>query len=205
MNKHKIRQTALLWVLLFGIFLVINTPLALFANPKDTRPKIAIIPFENLSGQFGAGEEVMAGLTKVLQKEFYLIPKARVERTLTDLRVRHVGCLTTKEIKNIGRKLKVEALLVGLIETYRREPFPQVSFFCKLFATVDKAPLLWAKNFCARGKQTVYLLQREGYTDWASLINGTAEDLLRSLPKNIKETTISYTSKTQGATRDTKI
>ena len=72
-NKHKIWRTDLLLVLLFGIFFVINVPLTVFAKTRDTRPRIALIPFENLSGQFGAGEEVMAGLTEVLQRDFFLI------------------------------------------------------------------------------------------------------------------------------------
>jgi len=208
MNKYKYWRTVFLSVVLSGIFCMVNVPLSVFAKPKDSRPKIAIIPFQNFSGQFGAGEQIMTGLTEVLHKDFFLTPKAHVERILTDLRVRHMGCLTSKEIKKIGRKLKVEALLLGLVETYRQEPFPQMSFFCKLILTTDDAPLLWAKNFCARGNQTVYLLQRKGDTEWSSLMRSTAEDLLRSLPKNIRDTA-SYkstkTKKTQRAQRDDKI
>jgi len=86
----------------------------------------------------------------------------------------------------IGRDLRVDALLTGLIETYRREPFPQVSFFCSLTSTKGEAPCLWSKNFCGLGKQQVYLLRRGDHTHWSPLIESLAEDLLRSLPKNIK-------------------
>ena len=209
MNKSKYWRAGFLSVLFLGIFCMVNAPPTIIAKQTDTRPKIAVIPFQNLSGQFGADDQIMTGLTEVLQKDFYLTPKDRVETILTDLRVRHMGCLTTKEVRKIGRKLGVEALLLGLVETYRQEPFPQVSFFCKLILCADDAPLLWAKNFCARGKQTLYLLQRKGHTDWSSLMRSTAEDLLRSLPKNIKDTasykttqTTIKTTKTQRAQRD---
>jgi len=184
MNKHN--RHWYFWLLLFlAGALVQGTSLA-FAEPRIRESKIAVIPFENLSGQYGASEEVIQGLWEIIQKDLSLVPMSHVEKTLADSGIRHTGFLTTEEVKIIGRDLRVDALLMGLVETYRREPFPQVSFFCKLVSTRGDAPLLWSKNFCDLGKQQVYLFQRGDHTHWSSLIKSIAEDLLRSLPKNIK-------------------
>ncbi len=150
---------------------------------KD-QPKIVILPFENLSGQFGAGEQVMADIMGQLQKEFSIVPEGHVEIVLTELRVRHTGFLTTGQINEIGNLLKVDTILLGIIDTYRQKPLPQVSFFCNLVSTKGSAPILWSKYFCAVGKQKAYLLQRDNNITWSSIMQSITEDLLRSLPKN---------------------
>lgn len=184
MNKHDRR-----WYFGLLIFLAATLSQCLhpaLAEPEVMRPKIAIIPFENLSGQYGASEEVMKVLWETIHKDLSVVPLPHVEKILADSRIRHTGFLTTEEVKMIGRDLRVDALLIGLIETYRREPFPQVSFFCTLVSTSGDAPLLWSKNFCGLGRRQVYLLRRGDHTHWSSLMESIAEDLLKSLPKNIK-------------------
>jgi TolB-like protein len=152
--------------------------------PKKDLPRIAILPFENLSGQFGASEQVMADITASLQKEFSLVSEDHVEIVLSDLRIRHTGFLTTGQINEIGRLLKVDTVLLGIIDTYRREPLPQVSFFCNLVSTKGSASTLWSKYFSAVGRQKVYLLQRDNNVTWSSIMQMVTEDLLRSLPKS---------------------
>jgi TolB-like protein len=145
--------------------------------------KIAVLPFANLSGQFGAGDQVMADILGALKEEFSIVPEIQVESVLAELRVRHTGFLTTGQINEIGKRLKVETILFGIIDTYRQEPLPQVSFFCNMVSTKRSAPVLWSKYFCAVGQEKLYLLQRENHTTWASIMKNVTEDLLRSLPK----------------------
>ncbi|MGA1874190.1 MAG: hypothetical protein ACMUIA_01130 [bacterium] len=184
MSKHDRRWS--FWLLLFLAGTLSQCLRPALVEPEVMRPKIAIVPFENLSGQYGASEEVMKVLWEVIHKDVAVVPLSHVEKVLADSRIRHTGFLTTEEVKMIGRDLRVDALLTGLIETYRRDPFPQVSFFCMLFSTRGEAPLLWSKNFCGLGKQQVYLLRRGDHTHWSPLIESIAEDLLRSLPNNMK-------------------
>lgn len=156
-----------------------------YQRPLDKdQPKIVILPFENLSGQFGASEQVMADIMGSLQKEFSIVPEGHVEIVLTELRVRHTGFLTTGQINEIGKLLKVDTILLGIIDTYRQKPLPQVSFFCNLVSTKGSAPILWSKYFCAVGQQKAYLLQRDNNTTWSSIMQSVTDDLLRSLPKS---------------------
>ena len=159
----------------------------MYSGTLYAQTKLAVLPFENLSGQFGADEKIMSSIYKALQKEYTIISASEVEKILTYLRVRHTGFLTTKEIQKIGRRLRVDSLLLGMIETYRQQPFPQVSFFCKLISTKEGAPIFWSKNFCLRGRDKVYLLNRAEYTTWELLMQKMAEDLVKSLPKNKEE------------------
>jgi len=151
---------------------------------KKAQPKIAILPFENLSGQFGASEQVMADIMGPLQKEFSIVPEGHLEIILTELRVRHTGFLTTGQINEIGKLLKVDTILFGIIDTYRQKPLPQVSFLCNLVSTKGSAPILWSKYFSAVGQQKAYLLQRDNNTTWSSIMQSVTEDLLYSLPKS---------------------
>ncbi len=152
-----------------------------------SRPVLALLPFENLSGQFGADEQVTKGLRESLQPVFNLVSQSEVETVLTDLRLRHTGFLTREQIKKIGQQLKVKALLIGMVDTYRQEPVSQVSFFCELISTTSDNPIIWAKNFYGLGRQQVYLLNRGGYTDWSNLMTSVAEDLVQSLPNKIED------------------
>ncbi|MEW5800839.1 MAG: hypothetical protein AB1847_01925 [bacterium] len=145
---------------------------------------IAVLPFENLSGKFGASEQVMEDIAKSLEEEYSIVPAHQVEKILTELKVRHTGFLTTEQINEIGKRLRVKTLLLGMIDSFRQEPLPQVSFFCNLISTKGSAPVLWSKYFCAVGQQEIYLLQRDIHIDWSSLMHSVAEDLLRSLPKS---------------------
>jgi len=150
---------------------------------RNYQPKIAVLPFANLSGQFGATDQVMADILGALKEEFSIVPERQVESVLAELRVRHTGFLTTGQINEIGKRLKVETILFGIIDTYRQKPLPQVSFFCNMVSTKKSAPVLWSKYFCAVGQEKLYLLQRENHTTWASIMKSVTEDLLRSLPK----------------------
>lgn len=151
---------------------------------SKARPKIVILPFENLSGQFGASEQVLADIMGPLQEEFSIVSEGHVEIVLTELRVRHTGFLTTGQINEIGKLLKVDTILLGIIDTYHQKPLPQVSFLCNLVSTKGSAPILWSKYFSAVGKQKAYLLQRDNNTTWSSIMQSVTEDLLRSLPKS---------------------
>jgi|GEM_PF-3216206 len=174
------------------LLLILGIPLGkggyCFASGADPKakvlPRLAILPLENLSGQFGASEAVMAGLVSALQKEFSLISAEEVEKTLVELKVRHTGFLTSGQIIDLGQRLKVEVVLMGIVDTYRQAPAPQVSFFCALASTKKSAPIIWSNYFCAAGQEQLYLLQRNRDIKWSSLIHRVAEDFVRSLPKN---------------------
>ncbi|MEW6380641.1 MAG: hypothetical protein AB1611_13685 [bacterium] len=186
-NKKLKLYLCLLVILLAGGILVGNGGQLVAATGSETKaalPAIAVLPFENLSGQFGASEEVMAGLKGLLQKEFSLVSDKQVEAVLAELQVRHTGFLTTGQIIEIGKRLKVETLLLGMIDTYRQRPVPQVSFFCSLVSARGSAPMLWSQYFCAGGQEQIYLLQRNRPVTWSALIHQAAEDFIRSLPKN---------------------
>lgn len=186
MSNKKSKLYLLAILLAGGIFLGKGGQLiaATGSEKKAALPTVAILPFENLSGQFGASEEVMAGLKGLLHKEFSLVSEKQVETVLAELQVRHTGFLATGQIIEIGNRLKVDALLLGMIDTYRQEPMPQVSFFCHLVSARGSAPMLWSKYFCAGGQERMYLLQRNRPITWSALIRRVAEDFIQSLPKN---------------------
>lgn len=191
MNKISGRGPSLIKGLVKGLvggaiscFIIISVG---WAAQEVRKPRLAVLPFENLSGQFGADEAVMAGLKETLSREFSLVSDERLIKILTDLRVRHTGYLTTEEVKRIGKYLGVKVLLLGMIDTYRPRIVPQVSFWVTLISTDGEAPLIWSRNFFYKGSQYLYLLKREGCTEWSCLIQKVAEEMIKTMPKNIDD------------------
>ncbi len=113
------RITALALLLLVGCSSMSRLDIAPLADkPYDQRLTIAIVDFQNRSGDAGY-DAVMAGLTGAFindlngTKQFRLIERERLSSVIDELSLSVAGLTDPETAKEVGKVLGVDALLFG--------------------------------------------------------------------------------------------
>lgn len=100
--------------------------------------KIAVMPFESLvSNDEYAGEKIRrVVMTELLIRGFEIVEPGEISKELFEKK-KAVRVLTTDELKNMGKTLGVDAIMMGSVETYKTTPgltvaYPDVSINLRL-------------------------------------------------------------------------
>ncbi|MEW6067768.1 MAG: hypothetical protein AB1610_05720 [Nitrospirota bacterium] len=81
--------------------------------------KIAVLPFENFTGDSYAGEKIRRiAITELLLKGIDVVEPGEVTRLLRELQVRSLGSIKTTELQEMGKTLGVEAVMSGSVEAF---------------------------------------------------------------------------------------
>lgn len=82
--------------------------------------KVAVMPFNNLTGDQWAGHKVREVLIAelLLTGVFDVVEPGEVNRVLVKEKIENVSSLTADQIKRIGRGLGTQALILGTVEEY---------------------------------------------------------------------------------------
>jgi TolB-like protein len=149
------------------------------------RPRVAIVPFENLTLR----EDASDVLTRVLFVELVrtgtseVVESGEVEAVLESLRVRPTGSLATEQIRAIGARLRVGYLMVGSVlesDVTRTSEgdVPSVGVALKLLE-VASGRVVWANLVVRTGddREKVFGWGRE--LDRNRLASALARDILR--------------------------
>jgi len=111
--------------------------------------KVAVLPFENHTQDRYANEKirelVMMGL---LKRGVDVIEPGEVNDILRLMRIRSVKRLTKEEIIEMGKRLNIDAIITGSVNTYEKKralsvTYPEVSIYINLIDT-DSGNILWA-------------------------------------------------------------
>ena len=152
-------------------------------QPIPAQPRIAVLPFENLSGRENAGDVVtdyfQSGMATDVR--FVTVELGETYDVLRRSRIRSSWLLTGEQIKQLGNELGVDYLLTGSILEYEEYEnsylgrVPQVSFNSRLI-------------YCRTG-QTVWTAVSNGRGDRAEVAFGigtvtSAEVLARNMVAN---------------------
>lgn len=116
--------------------------------------RVAILPFENMSGLFLNIDDVMKPFYQNLKKIFSLSNMDKVDEVIWKLRLRHTGFLSSKDAFDIGQRLGVKAVILGMICLYQEIPEPGVGLIIKVIGTGEDTPILWSKGIIKSGDQT---------------------------------------------------
>ena len=99
-----------------------SSPMKYYARPDfDVAriKKIAVLPFENYTSDGFAGEKVRkAVITEMLTRGIEVIEPGEVTRVLMELKIRSLGAISVKDIKEIEKALGVEAVMTGSVESF---------------------------------------------------------------------------------------
>ena len=124
--------------------------------PANSR--IAVLPFENLSGTEYAAEKITDYFQTMMsaQMRFETVDFGKVYDGLRDYRIRTASQLTDSQIDSLTSRLQVNYLLLGSVLEYEEHDnnylgrLPQVSFNCRLL-DCKTHKILWVATSNGRG------------------------------------------------------
>ena len=163
-------------------FLLQALPETVLGEETKHRARIAILPFENISGQYVFIDDVMKPIYQELGEIFVLSSYEAVDEVILQLRLRHTGFLSSQEALDICYSLGVDAVILGMICVYQEIPEPRIGLIMKMLGTGEDAPILWMKSNIISGSQTQSWFGRNPINDMNSLFDQVVKDLLKDIP-----------------------
>jgi TolB-like protein len=156
---------------------------------------IAILPFENLTRVPVAPTIVMDYVKKELKgKGWVLITRDEiVEKFLAKRRIRYTGAITRLTVREMGKVLGVDAVMVGSVNQYSSVGKKiVVGMSCRLVSTIDGS-LIWADNLTYTGNDFVGLLGLGTVRSLEVLSSMVVKDLVKGIADRffIRDTALS--------------
>ncbi|MGA1868717.1 MAG: hypothetical protein ACMUJM_09215 [bacterium] len=145
--------------------------------------KIAILPFENMSGNFEALTSVMSVIYELMGEKAHLVPAHEVEKELIHLQLRHTAYLTTADAATISKALGACSILTGMICLYEGEPYPKIGLIIKIYNTKEKnIPISWMDSAVLDSSDTESWLGRRRFLEIHDLTHDIFKKLLTRIP-----------------------
>jgi hypothetical protein len=130
---------------------------------------VVVLPFENFSGDKHAGEKMRRVLiSELVLRGFNVIEPGEITRILRTLKVRSLNSISTEDIREMGKELNVETLVMGSVGTYGISKgvsvsYPEISIHLMIVNTVSGgiekslwhargSPGFWTRHFGVEGK-----------------------------------------------------
>lgn len=147
--------------------------------------RVAILPFENMSGQFFDIDKVMKPFYQNLGKIFSYSQIVNVDEIIWQLRLRHTGFLSSQEALEIGQRLGVEAIILGMVCLYQDTPEPCIGLIMKVIGTGEDTPILWSKSINKSASLTRSWFGINIINNADSLIDKVARELVKEISINL--------------------
>jgi TolB-like protein len=159
-----------------------NDKIARVLEPSQVSRKIriALFPFENLTDEKTALEQLMPVLRTQLEgKGLEIIDENSLNNILLKKRVRNTGYISKDLAQEVGKKLNVKAIMVGSINSFYLRENPQVGLLARLIDSSDGS-ILWANQASATGEDFTKILGLGTVKSMDRLISIVAERLFSS-------------------------
>jgi TolB-like protein len=149
--------------------------------------KIAIIPFENVSGQPDADKRVTNIFLTSLYSSglFDVVDMGEVEKSLIEERVRSLSDMNYQIIRNVANRLHVQALVLGTVEEYQMvrtgtDEVPVVSISARI---VDAASgeILWVMSHSRAGSDREKLFGMGRIESFSKLTGVVVDEMVRTI------------------------
>jgi TolB-like protein len=144
---------------------------------------IAILPLENLTGNPQATDIVTEYIKRELKgKGWVLITKAdTVEEFLAKRRIRYTGAITRMTVREMGKVLGIDAVLVGSVTQFSSSNGNvTVGVSARLVSTLDGS-LIWADNQAYTTRDFVGLLGLGAVTSLDEISSLVVKNLVKSI------------------------
>ena len=164
------------------LFLLQVLPRIVLAEEAKQKARVAILPFENISGQYVFIDDAMKPIYEHLDKTFMLSSYEAVDEVILQLRLRHTGFLSSQDALDISNSLGVDAIILGMICVYQEFPEPRVGLIMKMIGTGAGVPILWMNSSIISGNQTQTWFGRKRITKINSLFDQVVKDMLKDIP-----------------------
>jgi len=179
-KRYKKGYIILTCLCLFSLLRVL--PGIVSAEEVKHRARIAVLPFENISGQYVSIDDVMKPIYQKLDEIFILSSYEAVDEVILQLRLRHTGFLSSQEALDICHSLGVDAVILGMICVYQEIPEPRIGLIMKMIGTGEGAPILWMKSNIMSGDQTQTWFGRNRIRKIDDLFNKVVKDMVKDIP-----------------------
>ncbi|NOZ24843.1 MAG: hypothetical protein GXO94_01965 [Nitrospirae bacterium] len=130
--------------------------------------KIAVLPLESLTVDENAGEKIRGMLiSELLARGVDVVEPGEVTRALREMKIRSLRGVTAEDIKGLGRRLNVKAVMTGSVAAYGMSrgiatSYPEVSIHLMLLDTSTGSivwsvwhtaggPSFWTRHFGTEG------------------------------------------------------
>jgi TolB-like protein len=115
--------------------------------------RVAVLPFENLSGVYEVRDLVMASVKKQLREQGVdLVDDEDLWKVLLEMRVRSFGSLPEDVAAVLGERLGVRSVLVGCVFYAAEEDNPELGLTARLIDT-KTGRIVWAEQSAATGAE----------------------------------------------------
>lgn len=151
---------------------------------------LALLPFDNLSGESGASKQVYdIFLVEFLKVgRFSVVDPGEVERILADERIRFTAELSREQITKVGNEVGATILVQGVILEYgirqihgfNMVEVPYLSIMVKMVDT-KTGEILWASSYSRNGNDTEKVFGIGRVTSLNRLAELMAAEMVESL------------------------
>jgi TolB-like protein len=150
---------SMLYALCSMLFFVSGCGPKYFAKPGTDMSRIkgiAVLPFENFTSDENADEKIRRSvITELLSRNIDVVEPGEVKRLMKDLKIKYLGSLRTEDILEIARTLKVDAVMLGSVETYGTGrgvsvAYPEVTINLRLME-VSSGTIVWSIRHTSGG------------------------------------------------------
>jgi TolB-like protein len=162
----------------------------IFVRPGTTiseLPRIAVLPFDNLTGEEGAGEKITEIFTMELMRlgRFEVAEPGRVKKATKERRIRTTRDIDLDAAKWLGEILNLDLILVGSVLDFetqesQNKQVPVVTVTLRL-VHANTGMTLWAAYRSRKGDDGETLFGWGRITSLSQLANAVASEMLQTL------------------------
>lgn len=188
-SKH-VKFLSFKFILVLLVFLSCAHPPRIYLRPEtgfSEFKKIAILPFDNLSGQEGAGEKMTEIFTIELMqmKKFSVAEPGQVKKAMMEKRIRTTRDIDLEAAKWLGESLNSDLLLVGSVLDFetqesQNKQVPVVTVVSRL-VQANTGVTVWAAYQSRKGDDKESFFGWGRITSLSQLGSTVASQMLKSL------------------------
>lgn len=143
--------------------------------------KIALLPFENFSGDKSALDHIMPSIRSRLEsKGFSVADDARVDAFLLKERIRSTGHIAREAAQKMGQEMDVVCIMVGSVNSFAGGSNPVVGLSARVVRTSDGS-IVWANHASFTGEDFTKVLELGTIREIEKLAEKTVDALLNPL------------------------
>jgi len=148
--------------------------------------RIAVFPFENLSGTPVPIKEIRKSFINRLEaKGFEILDDGILEKFMAKYRIRDTGGIDWATAQAFKKELGVEGVLITAVELYSEVIPPKIAMTSRLVSTGDKVVILWMDGVGVSGDDSPGILGLGLIEDPIKLLDNALDFLSGSLAQSV--------------------
>lgn len=165
-----------------------NIPGVYLSNNPPKIKKIAVLPFDNISGRGDAGKIVCnVFITELFRSNRYQVEEpGNIAQFMVHERIRVIGEMEQEKIKLLGRRFAVDAVIVGVVEEFDDglnggfTPVPLLSLSVRMIETKE-GKIVWSAQNKRKGTDYVLVFDAGEVRSVVSLTKKVVAEMIETM------------------------